>query len=84
MAVKTLVITPSVLARLTIGESVEIPNMHLTLVPNDEIKRRVQGLAPIEQPSASSGPICITCGMLMTVNGSCYKCQNCGSTSGCS
>jgi ribonucleoside-diphosphate reductase alpha chain len=29
-------------------------------------------------------PLCSECGMRMTPNGSCYKCQNCGSTSGCS
>lgn len=29
-------------------------------------------------------PSCSTCGMLMVPNGSCYKCVNCGSTSGCS
>ena len=41
------------------------------------------------QSSNSSGttgdaPSCSTCGMLMVPNGSCYKCVNCGSTSGCS
>jgi ribonucleoside-diphosphate reductase alpha chain len=29
-------------------------------------------------------PSCSECGMLMMPNGSCYKCSNCGSTSGCS
>jgi ribonucleoside-diphosphate reductase alpha chain len=29
-------------------------------------------------------PTCSNCGMLMMPNGSCYKCENCGSTSGCS
>ncbi|MGH9687565.1 MAG: vitamin B12-dependent ribonucleotide reductase, partial [Candidatus Acidiferrales bacterium] len=29
-------------------------------------------------------PYCSECGMRMTPNGSCYKCSNCGSTSGCS
>jgi ribonucleoside-diphosphate reductase alpha chain len=29
-------------------------------------------------------PSCSECGSLMTRNGSCYKCENCGSTSGCS
>jgi ribonucleoside-diphosphate reductase alpha chain len=41
------------------------------------------------QPTATSGtmgdaPSCSTCGMLMVPNGSCYKCVNCGGTSGCS
>lgn len=30
------------------------------------------------------GPICAECGSIMTVNGSCHRCPNCGSTSGCS
>ena len=35
---------------------------------------------------ASSGdaPLCSECGSMMTRNGSCYKCENCGGTSGCS
>lgn len=33
---------------------------------------------------AGDAPSCPTCGMLMVPNGSCYKCANCGSTSGCS
>ncbi|HTU35264.1 MAG TPA: vitamin B12-dependent ribonucleotide reductase [Candidatus Acidoferrum sp.] len=34
--------------------------------------------------AAEGAPYCSECGMLMTPNGSCYKCSNCGSTSGCS
>src|SRR5579872_6144895 len=45
-----------------------------------------------DPPSASDGPrpifdgapTCSECGMLMTPNGACYKCENCGGTSGCS
>jgi ribonucleoside-diphosphate reductase alpha chain len=29
-------------------------------------------------------PSCSTCGSIMTRNGSCYRCMECGSTSGCS
>jgi ribonucleoside-diphosphate reductase alpha chain len=29
-------------------------------------------------------PICSVCGAIMTRNGSCYRCNECGSTSGCS
>ena len=42
--------------------------------------------APEPRPRAAidDAPYCSECGMLMTPNGSCYKCSNCGSTSGCS
>jgi ribonucleoside-diphosphate reductase alpha chain len=29
-------------------------------------------------------PLCSDCGMIMVRNGACYKCLNCGGTSGCS
>ncbi len=32
----------------------------------------------------SDAPMCAECGGMMTRNGSCYKCENCGGTSGCS
>ncbi len=35
------------------------------------------------RPQADA-PACHYCGSLMTRNGSCYRCGNCGSTSGCS
>jgi ribonucleoside-diphosphate reductase alpha chain len=35
-------------------------------------------------PAAEDAPLCSECGGLMTRNGSCYKCENCGGTSGCS
>jgi ribonucleoside-diphosphate reductase alpha chain len=38
------------------------------------------------KPTSAAGdaPSCSTCGMLMVPSGSCYRCVNCGSTSGCS
>lgn len=33
---------------------------------------------------AADAPPCRTCGALMVPNGSCFKCVNCGATSGCS
>ncbi len=30
------------------------------------------------------GPLCVECGSVMSVNGSCHRCPNCGATSGCS
>jgi ribonucleoside-diphosphate reductase alpha chain len=35
-------------------------------------------------PMFDGAPTCSECGMLMTPNGACYKCENCGGTSGCS
>ena len=35
-------------------------------------------------PVTPDAPLCAECGGLMTRNGSCYKCGNCGGTSGCS
>jgi ribonucleoside-diphosphate reductase alpha chain len=41
--------------------------------------------APLKPTNAHEGaPTCSECGMLMVPNGACYKCENCGSTSGCS
>jgi ribonucleoside-diphosphate reductase alpha chain len=40
---------------------------------------------PLKLTNAHEGaPACSECGMLMVPNGACYKCENCGSTSGCS
>ena len=39
-------------------------------------------LAGVEQ--ADDAPSCADCGAIMVRNGSCYRCMNCGSTSGCS
>ena len=46
-------------------------------VPEDDRASRARS-------AAEGAPYCSECGMLMTPNGSCYKCSNCGSTSGCS
>ena len=53
------------------------------------------GRAPNQAPASVSNllhdayevgdaPLCTTCGSLMVRNGTCYKCVNCGGTSGCS
>jgi ribonucleoside-diphosphate reductase alpha chain len=34
--------------------------------------------------TASDAPLCMTCGIKMRPAGSCYVCEGCGSTSGCS
>ena len=47
----------------------------------------VNRLAKLEErvfQAQSDAPSCHNCGGIMTRNGSCYKCSNCGETSGCS
>ena len=39
---------------------------------------------PQDSYEAGDAPLCTTCGSLMVRNGSCFKCGNCGGTSGCS
>jgi ribonucleoside-diphosphate reductase alpha chain len=39
---------------------------------------------PHNAHKVGDSPLCTTCGSLMMRNGSCYKCVNCGGTSGCS
>jgi ribonucleoside-diphosphate reductase alpha chain len=36
------------------------------------------------QGKAADAPLCLTCGTKMRPAGSCYVCEGCGSTSGCS
>ncbi|MBZ5515563.1 MAG: vitamin B12-dependent ribonucleotide reductase [Acidobacteriia bacterium] len=52
---------------------------HATVYPNGWVQ---PGLAGIEH--SDDAPSCADCGAIMVRNGSCYKCMNCGSTSGCS
>jgi ribonucleoside-diphosphate reductase alpha chain len=42
------------------------------------------GGAKVAFAAQADAPSCAECGSIMVRNGSCYKCLNCGSTSGCS
>ena len=56
------------------------------LAPTVTVMPKVAEPETTTRPRAAidDAPYCSECGMLMTPNGSCYKCSNCGSTSGCS
>ncbi len=41
-------------------------------------------LLEVQQGTAADAPLCMTCGVKMRPAGSCYVCESCGSTSGCS
>jgi ribonucleoside-diphosphate reductase alpha chain len=42
------------------------------------------GASKVSFQAQADAPSCAECGSIMVRNGSCYKCLNCGSTSGCS
>jgi ribonucleoside-diphosphate reductase alpha chain len=44
----------------------------------------VAGTAPASFINQADAPSCMDCGSIMIRNGACYKCHNCGTTSGCS
>ncbi|HXX15032.1 MAG TPA: vitamin B12-dependent ribonucleotide reductase [Candidatus Eremiobacteraceae bacterium] len=53
-----------------------------TLMP--AASRPTEQLSTSPRDAHEGAPTCSECGMLMVPNGACYKCENCGSTSGCS
>jgi ribonucleoside-diphosphate reductase alpha chain len=48
------------------------------------VARPVDPVSTTPRDAHEGAPTCSECGMLMVPNGACYKCENCGSTSGCS
>jgi ribonucleoside-diphosphate reductase alpha chain len=82
------------IARWLGGKFISAEYLKLTGLTNGEMLAAT-ALPPVTpesaEPSAGrssiapdAAHICSNCGMLMTPNGSCYKCENCGNTSGCS
>jgi len=57
-----------------------VPDTPMVATP-PPAEHRKGSLVDIEDRDA---PMCFECGSLMVRNGACYKCLNCGSTSGCS
>jgi ribonucleoside-diphosphate reductase alpha chain len=47
-----------------------------------EVTSGVEGLGRVVE--MGDAPVCQSCGSLMVRNGSCYRCMECGGTSGCS
>jgi ribonucleoside-diphosphate reductase alpha chain len=53
-------------------------------VPMSVAPRTNDPMSTSPRDAHEGAPTCSECGMLMVPNGACYKCENCGSTSGCS
>jgi ribonucleoside-diphosphate reductase alpha chain len=55
--------------------------------PNPVVVAEIAAAPPGESllaQTAIDAPLCMTCGVKMRPAGSCYVCESCGSTSGCS
>ena len=59
-----------------------VPNEQPAQLAGTETRRGSRG-APFAIQNDQDAPSCSTCGAIMIRNGSCYKCVNCGATSGC-
>jgi ribonucleoside-diphosphate reductase alpha chain len=59
-------------------------NLQTTLTMPPAIKPSEPAGSRSPSNAHEGAPTCSECGMLMVPNGACYKCENCGSTSGCS
>jgi ribonucleoside-diphosphate reductase alpha chain len=74
-------------SRFLTGDQLPLFNIPVGGTPND--KGDVPSSAMPQRGFETSfvpgdAPLCVTCGALMVPNGSCFKCVNCGGTSGCS
>jgi ribonucleoside-diphosphate reductase alpha chain len=67
---------------LSFGEPKEMPDEAAPAAALPEQSADAESSAP--QQFYDDAPPCSTCGSIMVRNGSCYKCLNCGTTSGCS
>ncbi|HKM80109.1 MAG TPA: vitamin B12-dependent ribonucleotide reductase, partial [Candidatus Acidoferrum sp.] len=69
----------------TVGDKVGFGGMHNSVAAGTTAAPRTSEPMSYSPRDAHEGaPTCSECGMLMVPNGACYKCENCGSTSGCS
>src|ERR1700746_389198 len=65
-------------------EVISTAPMQTTLAMPPAIKASEPSSSRTPSNAHEGAPTCSECGMLMVPNGACYKCENCGSTSGCS
>jgi ribonucleoside-diphosphate reductase alpha chain len=68
----------------TLPEVIATAAMQTTLAMPPAVKTTERAGSRTPSNAHEGAPTCSECGMLMVPNGACYKCENCGSTSGCS
>ena len=68
----------------TLRDSVPIEHAESAAKPAPVEVHSSTELIEAQQGTAADAPLCLTCGVKMRPAGSCYVCESCGSTSGCS
>jgi ribonucleoside-diphosphate reductase alpha chain len=73
---------PAVPSRASSGQPV--PSSRDSGTPASSSPHSTAELIEVQQGRTADAPLCLTCGTKMRPAGSCYVCEGCGSTSGCS
>ena len=60
------------------------PNLSSDAMSPTKIAPRMEAAEKEVFSHQADAPACVDCGSIMVRNGACYKCGNCGTTSGCS
>jgi ribonucleoside-diphosphate reductase alpha chain len=79
---ESLKATPAV--QTSAGEAAEEPVVQATAKPAPAEAHTSAELLEAITGSSVDAPLCLTCGTKMRPAGSCFVCEGCGSTSGCS
>ena len=66
------------------AEAIHVATVAPVVAPMSVPPQPVSSVSHQPRDTHEGAPTCSECGMLMVPNGACYKCENCGSTSGCS
>ena len=69
---------------LVLPESTPMESTSTTAMPADGASRTTTTVGALGFSPQADAPSCSDCGAIMVRNGACYKCLNCGATSGCS
>ena len=70
---------PPAAAQLPVAQAKPVPAVPAAAAPHSSTE-----LIEAQQGRTADAPLCLTCGTKMRPAGSCYVCEGCGSTSGCS
>ncbi len=71
-------------AAAEITESVTTESAQSGATAESRVSRSTAEFAEEKQGFLADAPLCVTCGTKMRPSGSCYACEGCGATSGCS